>query len=379
MSADALSCVEGCIEMGAQIHTGDDFIIQGFGHKPLKKANLIDVGNSGTTLRILTGIAALADQRISFDGDNSIRQRPMVALFDALKNLGVTIDSSNDRCPFSVKGPLKGGKTNIDGISSQFLTALLIAAPVTKNDTEITVENLHEKPYVEMTLSWLRDQGIKFENKGLEWFKIPGRQRYKPFKALIPADFSTATFPLCAAAITKSDLTLKGLNFEDSQGDKAVFDHLRNMGLELDYGDEEVHIKNKDLKGIDIDMDATPDALPALAVVGCFAKGTTRLLNVEQARYKECDRIASIAKELKKMGARIEEQKDGLIIHESKLKGSVNLHGYHDHRMVMALSLAAMGAEGESVIDTAESVKITYPSFAEDFREIGADIEQISG
>jgi 3-phosphoshikimate 1-carboxyvinyltransferase len=132
------------------------------------------------------------------------------------------------------------------------------------------------------------------------------------------------------------------------------------------------------LKGIDIDMNDTPDALPALAVTGCFASGTTRLLNVAQARLKECDRIAASTRELSKMGASIEELKDGMIIHHSKLVGTA-VHGYEDHRMVMALALAGLAAEGETIVDTAEAVDVTYPTFTEDMKRIGANIVTSEG
>jgi 3-phosphoshikimate 1-carboxyvinyltransferase len=244
------------------------------------------------------------------------------------------------------------------------------------NDTEIIVENLNERPYVEITLDWLKRMGIRFEQKGLEWFRIFGNQKYKSFERSVPADFSTATFPLCAAAITGSELFIRGLDFEDHQGDKAVFTYFENMGTEIRHTDDGVWVKGKQLKGIDIDMNATPDALPAMAVAGCFAEGTTRLLNVPQARLKECDRIAAMATELRKMGADIEELSDGLVIHQSELKGC-EVHGYDDHRLVMALSIAGLAAEGSTVVDTAKAAAVTFPTFVEDLRMLGAKFEII--
>lgn len=376
ISADALSCVEGAKEMGAHIETGINFEVEGIGGKPKAGCKRIDVGNSGTTLRILTAIAALADFEIEFDGDSSIRKRPMTPLLSALEKLGATIKSTDGKCPFTIKGPIRGGKTTVDGISSQFLTALLLACPLSKGNTEIVVENLHEQPYVEMTLDWLDKQHIQYENKGLDWFKIMGNQNYKAFSGQIPADFSSATFAACAAAITQSEILIKGLDFSDSQGDKAVFKYLEEMGMSVTHTDEGVIMKGGTLDGIDVDMNSTPDALPALAVTACFAEGQTRLLNVKQARLKECDRIAAIHTELTKLGAKVIELDDGLIIKKSELNPA-NLHGYNDHRMVMALSLAAMGIDGTIEINTAEAVKITYPSFVNDFRALGANIEII--
>ena len=373
-SSDTISCIEGIKEFGAEVVQGNALVITGTGGLPGLSCKKIDVGNSGTSLRILTGLASLADFPILFDGDSSIRQRPMIPLFSALEKLGATIQSTDGRCPFTITGPIRGGKTTVNGISSQFLTSLLLACPLAPEDTEINVENLHEKPYVEMTLDWLGKLSMHFEQRGLEWFHISGGQKYQAFKRSIPADFSSATFAACAAAITGSEILIKGLDFSDHQGDKEIFTFLRNMGAQIQHIPEGVIVKGGNLRGIDIDMNNTPDALPAFAVVGCFAQGTTRLLNVAQARLKECDRISAITAGLSKMGAKIEELKDGLIIHQSALKGC-EVRGYHDHRMVMALSVAGMIAKGNTIVDTAESVQITYPDYVEDMKAIGANFE----
>jgi len=301
----------------------------------------------------------------------------MIPLLSALENLGVEINSTNGKCPFTVRGPIKGGKTTVNGISSQFITALLIACPLAEADTEIIVENLHERPYLEITLDWLNRQGIQYENKGLDWFKVKGGQQYKSYTRAIPADFSSATFSLCAAAIAGSDVLIKGLDFSDHQGDKNVFGYIEKMGALIKHTSEGVLVSNNKLSGIEIDMNATPDALPALAVVACFAGGKTRLYNVAQARLKECDRISAIATELKKMNARVEELEDGLVIGKSNLKGA-NVCGYDDHRMVMALTIAGLASEGETVVDSAESVNITYPSFIEDMKRLGANVKLIN-
>lgn len=376
LSDDTVSCMEAVKKLGANVVIdGNDMFIDGLGGQFPKPCS-IDVGNSGTTLRILTALAALSGEKFNFDGDSSIRKRPMTSLFNALKFLGASITSNNDKCPFSVQGPLKGGITEVDGISSQFLTAILLAAPLIQKDTEINVVNLHEQPYVEITLGWLNRLGIQFENKGLNWFKVKGGQVYNGFEADIPADFSSACFPLCASAITGSEIEIKGLDFSDFQGDKVIFTHLEKMGAKISQTKNGVIVKGGALQGIDIDMNATPDALPIMAVTGCFAKGTTRLLNVKQARLKECDRISAMYSELNKMGARVEELEDGLIIHESPLKGA-EVHGYDDHRMVMSLAIAGMKSEGDTIIDTAESINVTYPSFIEDFVKLGANFEKL--
>jgi 3-phosphoshikimate 1-carboxyvinyltransferase len=374
ISADALSSIAGAREMGAVIEMGKDWIIKGVGGRPLDSCRLIDVGNSGTTLRIQTALSSLAGHPVKFDGDKSIRTRPMFPLLSALEKLGVRVqESTQGKCPFVIQGPLRGGKTTVNGISSQFLTALLIACPLAEEDTEITVEDLHERPYVEITLDWIRKMNIYFEQKGLDWFYIKGKQQYNAFDRMIPADFSSSAFSACAAAITGSEVLIRGLDFADHQGDKALFTYLERMGVTLKYTAEGVRVKGGKLTGIDIDMNDTPDALPALAVTGCFASGTTRLLNVAQARLKECDRIAAMVTELSNMGARVEELKDGMVIHQCPLTGAV-VHGYDDHRVVMALAVAGLAAEGETVVDTAGAIEVTYPTFVEDMKGIGANM-----
>ncbi|MBN1598119.1 MAG: 3-phosphoshikimate 1-carboxyvinyltransferase [Bacteroidales bacterium] len=376
-SADARSAFRAAKAFGARIEEKEScWIIDGVGGKISDKAGFIDVANSGTTLRIFSALAALSSHPVTFDGDSSVRKRPMTPLLSALRNLGVKVQSEADnKCPFTVQGPIVGGKTTVNGISSQFLTALLFSTPLAAGDTEIVVENLHEKPYVEITLDWLRSQDIEFEQKGLDWFRVKGNQYFKAFDRFIPADFSSATFALCAAAITGSEVLIKGLDFTDHQGDKKVFDYMKKMGLKMEFKDDWVLVRRGELTGIDIDMNDTPDALPALAVVGCFAKGITRLLNVAQARLKECDRIKAMTTELKKMGAEVEELDDGMVIKQSILEGT-NVHGYDDHRLVMALAVAGMAANGETIIDTAEAVNVTYPSFFDDIRALGAKLEK---
>ncbi len=375
MSNDTISAIKAAEIFGAKVKTdGDTLIIDGIGNKPIPDNIAIDVGNSGTTLRIFTALAATFDKPIVFDGDKSVRNRLMTNLFDSLKPLGAKIESKNDKCPFTITGPIRGGKTTVDGISSQFLTALLFATPLIEEDTEIVVENLHERSYVSITLDWLNKQKISYKNDGLEHFHVKGGQSFQSFDSRIAADFSSATFAVCAAAITKSEILVAGLDFKDYQGDKAVFSYLEKMGMEITHTSKGVLLKGGKLKGTYLDINDTPDALPALAVAACFAEGKTTLANVKQARIKECDRISASATELKKMGAIIEELPDGLVIEGHPLTGT-EVHGYDDHRMVMALALAGMGAKGETTIDTAEAISVTYPSFIEDYQKLGASLK----
>jgi 3-phosphoshikimate 1-carboxyvinyltransferase len=299
----------------------------------------------------------------------------------ALKQLGAnyTFESRDHDLPFVIEGPLHGGKTTVNGVSSQFVSSLLFACPLLADDTEIIIENLQERPYVELTLWWLARQGIILDHSDdLTKFHIKGGQSYHPFDMAIPADFSGATFAACAAAMGGASLTLTGLDFSDPQGDKGVFDALGQMGAAVVHGPEGAIVGGPaKLLGTTIDLNAMPDALPALAVAACAAKGVTHIVNVAHARIKETDRITVMAQELAKMGAVLTEREDGLTIHGGKLKGA-HVNGHDDHRVVMALALAGMVAEGETIIDTAEAAEVTYPTFAEDFRRLGAGIEVVA-
>jgi len=230
---------------------------------------------------------------------------------------------------------------------------------------------------VQMTLDWLDKQQIKYDNQQMRTFKIKGNQSYKAFEEAIPADFSSATFFLCAAAMSAEQVTLLGLDFTDSQPDKAVVDYLKAMGADITIGPNSVTVKAATLKGTELDMNKTPDALPAMAVTAAFAEGTTKLLNVPQARSKETDRIKCMAEELKKMDIDVEELPDGLTIGGSKPK-PVELHGWADHRIVMALSLAGMNLDAQCTIDTAEAISVTFPGYVELMKGIGANMEVLN-
>jgi len=224
---------------------------------------------------------------------------------------------------------------------------------------------------VEMTLRWLGEQGVLLERKGLGWFRVPGRQRYHKFHKQIPGDFSSATFFFCAAAITGSTLTLLGLDMEDSQGDKEVVRVLERMGCTVQIEAGRITLSGHPLRGIEIDLNAMPDALPALAATACYAEGTTRIVNVPQARLKETDRIAVMARELSNLGAKVKELPDGLEIQGSPIRGG-RVNGHGDHRVVMALAILALAAEGPVTIETSEAASVTFPGFFELLDRISA-------
>jgi 3-phosphoshikimate 1-carboxyvinyltransferase len=379
-SEDTKAAIQACERLGAKIEKkSDNLIIEGFGRSPDKPSAVIDMLNSGTSTNLIMGILAGLGIEAEITGDASLQTRPVKSLAAALETLGCKIDFTEDNgCPpLKISGRIKGGKVTLDASkSSQYVSSLLIACPLAEQDTEIFVEDPTELPYIEMTLKWLDEQNIKYERDGFNYFRISGNQNYTSFEKSIPADWSSAAFPICAAAITESDVIIKGIDINDVQGDKAIIEYLKDMGADIRLEENGIRVKGGKLQGKELDINATPDALPALSVMGCLAEGKTKLVNVAQARVKETDRIKVMADELKKMGALIEELPDGLIIKKSRLNGT-KLRGHHDHRVVMALSIAAMTADEETLIDTAEAVSVTYPNYVKTMRKLGANITLI--
>jgi len=379
ISGDTKSCCKACEALGAEIQYFDDkWIVKGTGGNLKFPEAVVDVGNSGTTLYITLSAAALGKNSYEFSGDYQIQRRPAMPLLNSLNDLGVEAKSvkGNGCAPITVCGPIQGGETVIECQTSQYLSSLLLCCPLAKGDSIINIPLLNEQPYVEMTLDWLTRQDIKFKNEKFKRITIFGNQNYKSFSRKIPADFSSATFFLVAAAITNSEVTLLGLDMTDSQGDKKVVEMLKKMGTKIDVGNDFVKVCGGKLKGIELDLNFTPDAIPAMAVAGCFATGETKLVNVPQAREKETDRIAVMCKELKKLGADIEELPDGLVIRNSNLKGG-DVLGHDDHRIVMAMAVAGLRTENPVIVNTAEAMDVTFPNFVKLINSLGATCKKL--
>jgi 3-phosphoshikimate 1-carboxyvinyltransferase len=400
-SLDTRSCVGACRALGAVIeeHRAADascpnpadgegkklvrWIVRGAAFQGRGGAESIDVGNSGTTLFLALAAAALGSVPVSFDGDDQIRRRGAGPLLEALSALGVKVEAGPGGCvPAVVQGPWKGGRVSISCPTSQYLSALLLAAPLAPAGTltEIDVPLLNEKPYIEMTLAYLDAQGILYERgEDLSWFRLPGGASYRPMNGPVPGDFSSSAFPAAAAAIGGGPVTLLGLDPGDTQGDKAFFDVLAKMGCQVSWDSTvpALTVSRKGmLRGGEFDLNSTPDMLPACAVVAACAGGDTALVNVAHARIKETDRIAVMAAELGKLGVKVTERPDGLVIHgrsgagsggaegDAGLRGG-KVDGHGDHRIVMAFAAAALGASGPVEIAGAESAAVTYPGFLE--------------
>ena len=376
LSNDAIAAVSTCRTFGAEISEEPGiFRVKGFAGQPALPADIVDVGNSGTTMNFAIGTAALVRGATVLTGDAQIRRRPVGPLLGALSALGAEAYSTrgDGAPPIVVRGTAKGGFCEMDAPVSQYLSSLLIHAPLFAGDTAVEMIRLLEVPYVGMTLWWLDKFGVRYENEDYKRFKIYGGQHYAPFDETIPGDFSSATFFAVLGAITGAEIFMKNLDMSDVQGDKGVFALLEKMGAQVTVEPDGVRIKGAPLRGIEMDLDPMPDAICAMAVAGCFAEGETRIVNVPQARLKETDRIAVMAAELKKMGADIEELPDGLVVRRSALHGAA-VDGHHDHRVIMALAIAGLAAEGETEIAGAEAVSVTFPDFPKLIAECGGNI-----
>lgn len=380
ISDDTRSTMHVARMLGAEVERLEDHIqVIGTQGEISTPDNVVDVGNSGTTLRIMTAVSALASGAVVLTGDASIRRRPNNPLLVALNDLGADAFSTrnNGMAPLVVRGKLRGGKTFIDGsVSSQFITGLLIACPFAERDTEIVVRGtLKSRPYVEITLEMLRRAGVEItveEGVNLR-FRVEGGQNMHVSEYQVPGDFSSASYLLAAGALF-GEVTVTNM-YPTAQGDSLIIQILEEMGADIRWNKNKgvVRVRESELTGCVIDVGETPDLLPTLAVLGALAEGTTRIENAKHVRYKETDRVHAMARELTKMGAIVKEEEESLTIKGSKLHGA-KLDGWGDHRIVMALTLAGIAA-GNTTISTAESVKISYPNFFEDMRRLGAKIE----
>lgn len=388
-SEDTRTCMKVCSAIGAPLTVlkgdGDNLLIaiEGRGIPLQIQSSFIETGNSGITTRFLLPLLGLARsmKTLRVSCGTQMQKRPILPFIDALTMLGMDIRAHSKRTvwPLRVQGTLQGGKAVVDGTTSQYISALLLALPCAQNDSLVTVKNLNERPYVEMTTRYLNDQNIHYswtkDGQG-DHFSIKGGYQYKPFQKKIPADFSSASYPIAAAVLCEGKVTIKNLALDDAQGDKRILAILSSMGAKIKIKKSEVVVHGVNpLKGIRIDCNDIPDMVPTLAVIGTQAQGKTILYNARHARLKETDRISSMAQELRNMGADIEETNDGLVIKKSVLVGRC-VKGHGDHRTIMALAVAGLVAQGKTTIEGAEGVSKTFPKFVKILKSLGANMQQ---
>lgn len=371
-SPDTEKLIEAMRQFGADIkESGSSLLIDGFHHRLQPPKKPIDCGNSGIALRFLSALSSLQTFPIVLTGDASLQRRPMEPLLAALRQLGASARSLEKEgfAPIRIRGPIFQNRARIIGEDSQFVSALLIALSFTPYPTELFVDNPGELPYIDLTLSWLDQLSIPYENQNYTSYRLFGQANLSSLSASIPGDFSSAAFLLAAALTTQSSLCIQGLDPKDKQGDRHLIEVLQQMGASIIWQRTTLFIAYRSpLQGICLDINHLIDSLPILAVLGCFAQSKTRLFNAAIARTKECDRIFAIAKELRKMGAHIEEFEDGLTIFPSTLHGAQNLDSHGDHRIAMALYVAALGAKGPSILSNVDCSFKTYPHFHEEIQ-----------
>jgi len=382
VSEDTEAALRAVKALGAKVEAAGDCWTVEDAH-PLKGAREpIDCGDSGATLRFTMPVAALAPEPSVFVLGKSLEQRPIAPLLQSLRQLGVEAYHKRlgGKAAIVVKGGgIAGGKTRIRGdVSSQFISGLMFACPLARADTEVTLTTpLESKGYVKMTKAVLAEHGVNiYISEAFDCFRIPANQTYKPCDHKVPGDFSSAAFLLAAAAVVRSEVSVKNLGYEAVQGDKAVLHVLKRMGVNGRVCSDRVEVTGTGglLEAVDVDARDIPDLVPVCAALACYAKGTSKIHDAHRLRYKESDRLLSLYLELTKMGAQIAMGEGSLTVH-----GPCALHGavvnpHNDHRIAMACAVAALGATGETCIQDAECVRKSYPKFFSDLRLLGVDV-----
>ena len=362
------------------------FRVTGVGSRLQTPGDVINVNNSGTMLFFVVGVAASCPGWSVITGDESIRTLRKISknLFEPFQELGVQIISTkNDgMAPLLIKGKVEGGVAHMDGVGCQPVFSVLLASAFSEKPVEVFARNPGERAYIDLLLYWFRKVGLRYENveNKHEHYRIPGNTPPQAFDAEIPFEWSAPPYPLLAAILTpNSEITVRGMNWEDPYGDKQVIAILREMGADITVDGDTLTARTSELRGIEVDMNDLPDQVPTIAVAACFARGKTTITNALTARWKECDRIAAVCKELSKMGAKVIEKEDGLIIDQDgtwKLHGA-RIDGYYDHRMILSFATAGMQAEGETLISDAHMAEKSFENFIPEMRNIGAHFELV--
>ena len=375
-SGDTNATVNACRNFGVEIkEIGNNMAVKSTGELKLQN-NTIDAANSGTTIRIVTAISALLDDEIVLTGDSSLKKRPMQPLLDALGSLGAKCNSSAGKPPITVSGRIKGGKVTISGnISSQFISAMMIIAPKLENGILLNIKGkLVSKPYVDATIISMKKFGVNVRTEiPYKKYVIPS-QNYKSTAFTVPSDFSSLALLLSASVLVGENLTIEISLGDMPQADEAIIDILEILGVIVTLDKNTIKIKSpKKLNGGKFDLSNSPDLIPAIAILALKASKPIEIFNVKHARYKETDRIAILARELSKLGIKVVEKNDGLILRNTGSLTGDNLNSENDHRLFMAFCIAGMYV-GDCTVSHPESVKISYPDFFQDMKRIGCNI-----
>ena len=384
---DTLATIDACRMLGAKINVerdSDEETLRVLGTpNPTTPTDVINCRNSGSTIRFVTPVCALAEGISILTGGRSLRKRPMGPLIEALRSLGVRCYSARgDGYPPIIVfgGGIRGGRASIRGdISSQFISGLIFATPKAIKRTEIRLSSpLESKPYVEMTMDVVRRHGIEvLVQEDYSLLTVPPSQEYTPSDHLIEGDYSSASFLLAAAAITDSRIRVENLRSETLQGDRLIVDILREMNVHVDVERDYVEVRGVrgQLEGIEVNLRDNPDLVPVCAALAASAQGRTVITGVRRLRFKESDRLASISSEMTKLGAEVKVKDDRLEVVGGELHGA-EINPHNDHRIAMACAVAALKAEGETKVCGVECINKSYPSFVRDMRLLGGDLTE---
>ncbi|QCI17984.1 3-phosphoshikimate 1-carboxyvinyltransferase [Buchnera aphidicola (Acyrthosiphon lactucae)] len=365
-------------KLGVQYSLSDDkktCHVQGIGQCfHLSKPISLYLGNAGTAIRPLLSILSLQNNNVLLSGDDRMHERPIKHLVDALRKGGATIEYEKNKGypPIRTRGGFIGGSIFLNGnISSQFLTSLLMSAPLALKDTIIFIKgNLVSKPYIDITLNLIKCFGVNIKHDSYNVFYIQGQQKYKtPGNYIIEGDASSASYFLAAAAIKGGSIKVSGVGKKSIQGDIKFANVLEKMGAIIVWEDYSITCTRNKLISIDLDMNHIPDTAMTVAILALFAKGTTIIRNIYNWRVKETDRLAAMTIELRKIGAIVEEGKDFLSISPPVFFKYSNIETYNDHRMAMCFSLVSLSGIGVNIINPS-CISKTFPSYFKDFLSI---------
>ncbi|WP_299977473.1 3-phosphoshikimate 1-carboxyvinyltransferase [Desulfobacula sp.] len=374
-SDDILLTIDALKHMGAKINKIKDnhFRVSGFGTKPQPCNKDINLGNSGTSMRLLAGIAALGNTRYTLTGDERMRERPMKELLDALTMLGIYAksESKTGTPPVHIKGNSReGGAVKIDcSKSSQYLSSLLMMGVLMKDGLDISLKGAPvSSPYIDLTIDIMKKFKVNVHQIDTTHYRVTGKQSYIPGDFYVEPDLSNAGYFWAIGAITGKMISVKNISKNSLQGDLKQVKILEKMGCTLKIEDNQIGVCGFSLNGVDVDMSDTPDAVPAIAVVASFAKGKTRISNIKHLREKECDRIDAVSSQLMKMGIEVKQGEDYLEITGGEPKGS-RIETFNDHRIAMAFSIPGLMVRGMEIENEA-CVEKSFPNFWQIFEAL---------
>ena len=375
-SDDIIATIDAMKSLGATIVRYKDHleVIGVYGvPKKAKDFRIIDCNESGSTLRFLVPISLLFSGRSKFIGKGNLGKRPLTTYYNIFDNQGIEYSYEEGNLNLIINGKLKPGVFEVEGnVSSQFITGLLFTLPLLNGDSKIIITTeMESKGYIDLTLRAMSDFGVEIINNNYREFIIKGNQKYNARNYRVEGDYSQAAFFLCADALGNNVLN-------SLQGDKEVIDILERMNVVFNSKDTDVKgIINGELIATIIDGSQCPDIIPVLTAVAALSKGITEIINAGRLRIKECDRLAAVTSELNKLGAKIIEKEDGLLVTGvEKLKGNVEVWSHKDHRIAMTLAIASTRCEEPIVIKDYECIAKSYPRFFDDFRTLGGDIHE---